>query len=117
MHQRNLGRKHAVTANEALGPVDRVDQPKVFGVLLLFAAFLAKKTMVRKFSQQDSADNLLGPAVGMLLLPDVLVATDASLARPFWVAGGLMFVALVWAARLTRMKAADGIGAGLSPRV
>ncbi len=44
-----------------------------------------------------SMARILGPAVGMLLLPASLEATDPAHPRPFWVAGTLMALALTWA--------------------
>ena len=48
-----------------------------------------------------SLARILGPGVGNLLLPATLMGPE--LARPFWVAGGLMLVAFVGAAILMRM--------------
>jgi hypothetical protein len=63
MHQGNLCRKHVVTADETLGPVNGVDQPQVLGPGLLLATFLAKKPMLGEVRQQHSFDDFLRPAV------------------------------------------------------
>ena len=64
MHQRDLGGKHAIAADEALGSVDRIHQPDEFGIPALRAALLTEKPMLREVSEQHALDDLLGLAVG-----------------------------------------------------
>ena len=63
MHQGDLGGKHAVAADETLGPIDGIDQPEVVRVGLLFAALLAVEAVIGECSQQYVLDDFLGPPI------------------------------------------------------
>ena len=65
MQARNLRREEWVLANEALGAVDRVDQPPVLGIRMRLPGFLAIKPVTRKRLQNNLTDGLLAFDIGL----------------------------------------------------
>ncbi len=65
VHQRDLRGEERVLADEALGAVDRVDEPQVIGILLRPTGLFTVEPVVRKLGEDDLADGLLALDVGL----------------------------------------------------
>ena len=79
VHQGDLGGKHAVTADKALGPVYGVNQPKIFGVLVLASILFTEDSMLGKRRGDDFPDGAFGRTVshgdGRLVRLDLHIET------------------------------------------
>ncbi len=65
MHEANQRTPGRQAGNEALGAIDRVEHPDVFGVWPVFPVFLADYAVGRECLCDQTAHRRLGAAVGL----------------------------------------------------